>query len=143
MTGSEESKSAPVSAVSEMVQEFYRLVGREIRFKPTVDIPHQEVTQIRQLLLEEMAELTSAMKRNNLVDIADGLGDVVYVLYGAALQYGINLDRVLVAVHQANMSKPNSDGSILRSQGGKILRGDAYNPPAIERALSDKPETGS
>jgi predicted HAD superfamily Cof-like phosphohydrolase len=98
-------------------------------------LPTGEVQQLINLLDEEVGELRSALAEDNLVRIADGLGDVVYVAYGAALQFGIDLDVVVKAVHEANMTKPNSDGSIRQSAEGKILRGDSYVPPALEDKL--------
>jgi predicted HAD superfamily Cof-like phosphohydrolase len=118
-----------------MVAEFYRRVGKPIRTRPTGSIPSGEVNQLMRLLREEVDELTVAVEAKDVVGIADGLGDIVYVVYGAALQYGIDLDRVLVAIHEANMTKPNADGSIMRARDGKIMRGDSYLEPALREAL--------
>jgi predicted HAD superfamily Cof-like phosphohydrolase len=118
-----------------LVAEFYRRVNRTIRSRPTIDLPDAEIRQIEELLEEEVDELRKALHDRNLVKIADGLGDVVYVVYGAALQFGIPLDDVVQAIHEANMTKPNSDGTVKRSSAGKILRGDAYVPPALEDKL--------
>ena len=118
-----------------LVAEFYRRVGRDIRKEPTTKLSEAEVKLLIDLLNEEMGELRAALEKRDLVGIADGLGDVVYVAYGAALQFGIDLDAVVRAIHDANMTKPNSDGSIRRSAAGKILRGDSYVPPALEKTL--------
>jgi predicted HAD superfamily Cof-like phosphohydrolase len=118
-----------------LVAEFYRRVGRDIRHEPTAKLPEAEVKLLIDLLDEEMGELRDALERRDLIGIADGLGDVVYVAYGAALQFGIDLDVVVKAIHEANMTKPNSDGTIQRSAAGKILRGDSYVPPALEKTL--------
>ena len=115
--------------------EFYRRVNRTIRGNPTADLPDAEIQQIVDLLDEEVGELRQALGRRDLVGIADGLGDVVYVVYGAALQFGIPLDDIVEAIHEANMTKPNSDGTVRRSSAGKILRGDAYVPPDLEKKL--------
>jgi predicted HAD superfamily Cof-like phosphohydrolase len=121
---------APVSALR-LAFDFYRLVDKPIRDRPTIDIPQTEMRQILHLLDEEVTELKLALGGNDLRGVVDALGDIVYVTYGAALQFGVDLERVVLRIHQANMSKPNSDGSILKSSEGKILRGDAYEPPAL------------
>jgi predicted HAD superfamily Cof-like phosphohydrolase len=118
-----------------LVDEFYRRVNKTIRSRSTVDLPDSEIREIEELLEEEAGELRQALQARNLVKIADGLGDVVYVVYGAALQFGIPLDDVVQEIHEANMTKPNSDGTVRRSSAGKILRGDSYVPPALEEKL--------
>jgi predicted HAD superfamily Cof-like phosphohydrolase len=129
------SKSEWSTSPLHLVAEFYRRVNRAIRSRPTTDLPDGEIQQIIDLLDEEVGELRQALRERNLVGIADGLGDVVYVVYGAALQFGIPLDDVVQAIHEANMTKPNSDGTVRRSSAGKILRGDMYVPPDLEKKL--------
>jgi len=116
----------------ELVAQFYQRVGRPIRRRPTAELPSAEVQQLVELLDEEVGELRSALHDSDLVDIADGLGDVVYVAYGAALQYGIDLDVVIRAIHEANMTKEDSDRV---TPGRKVPRGPSYVPPALEDKL--------
>jgi predicted HAD superfamily Cof-like phosphohydrolase len=98
------------------------------------DLPRAEVQQLMELLDEEVGELRKALQEADLVGIADGLGDVVYVAYGAALQYGIDLDVVIRAIHDANMTKADADEVTLRE---KVPRGESYIPPALEDKLRD------
>jgi predicted HAD superfamily Cof-like phosphohydrolase len=64
----------------------------------------------------------------NIVEIADALGDIVFTAYGKAIRHGIDLDRVLAAICESNMTKtPNGMG--------KIKKGDDYVPPRIAEAL--------
>lgn len=116
-----------------LVAQFYRRVGRQIRRRPTVDLPDAEIQQLVDLLDEEVGELRKALLESDLVKLADGLGDVVYVAYGAALQYGIDLDVVIRAIHSANMTKAASGDVNPRE---KVPRGDSYVPPALEDKLS-------
>jgi predicted HAD superfamily Cof-like phosphohydrolase len=70
-----------------------------------------------------------------LIGIADALADIVYVVYGAALTYGIDLDAVLREVHRSNMSKLDSDGKPVLRADGKVLKSDRYVRPDIAAAL--------
>ena len=121
-----------------LVAQFYRRIGRQIRRQPTADLPAVEVHQLIALLDEEVGELRKGLVDSDLAKIAERLGDVVYAAYGAALQYGIDLDVVIRAIHEANMTKADSAGV---SPGEKATRGRYYVPsaldvpPALEDAL--------
>lgn len=69
------------------------------------------------------------------VEVADALADIVYVAYGTALTYGIDLDAVLQEVHRSNMSKLGPDGRPILREDGKVLKGPGYFPPAIGEVL--------
>ena len=68
--------------------------------------------------------------------VAEAVADIVYVVYGTALTYGIDLDPVLREVHRANMSKLGADGKPLLRQDGKVLKSDRYRPPDIAPIVS-------
>ena len=68
--------------------------------------------------------------------VAEAVADIVYVVYGTALTYGIDLDSVLREVHRANMSKLGADGKPLLRQDGKVLKSDRYRPPDIAPIVS-------
>jgi predicted HAD superfamily Cof-like phosphohydrolase len=87
------------------------------------------------LLDEELGELQEAIDACSVVDIADALGDLVYVLYGTALTFGINLDAVVAEIHRSNMSKLGSDNRPVMRSDGKVLKGRNYSPPDIAAAL--------
>lgn len=71
----------------------------------------------------------------NIVRMADGLGDIVYVCYGMALEMGIDLDAVIAEIHRSNMSKLDDDGLPIYREDGKVLKGPNYTPPNIARVL--------
>jgi len=99
-----------------------------------------EVGSLRiELLREELEEFKDAVEREDLVAIADALGDIVYVAYGSAISYGIDLDAVLREVHRANMSKLGPDGRPHMREDGKVLKPSTYSPPDIQRVLLDQP----
>ena len=88
------------------------------------------------LLEEEVGEFVTASKTEDLVGIADALADIVYVIYGTALTYGIDLDSVLREVHKSNMSKLGGDGKPLLRGDGKVIKSERYFPPDISSVLS-------
>ena len=122
--------------VAGAVGEFHRAFGLPMREFPGSDIDHA-LAQLRvNLLEEEVSEFVAASEKEDLVGIADALADIVYVIYGTALTYGIDLDSVLREVHRSNMSKLGDDGKPLIRGDGKVLKSERYFPPDIASALS-------
>jgi len=92
------------------------------------------------LMAEEVAEYLGAEYDSNLVEVADGLGDIGVIADGTALSYGIPLDDVRREIHRSNMSKLDSNGKPIKRSDGKILKSERYSPPdiaAILRAASE------
>lgn len=119
-----------------LVEEFHRVYGAPILDKPT--IPSNLRSILRQdLITEEYKEFMYASESDDLVGIADALADLVYVIYGTALEYGIPLSAVLQEVHRSNMSKLENGVPILR-EDGKILKGSNYSPPEVAGVLAEK-----
>lgn len=112
----------PVNPWVRMVREFHEKFGVPIRETP--GLPVEERLNLRQKwLLEEVVETSWGVRGMNLVQIADGLADVIVIALGTAAECGIPMERVMEAVHRANMSKvPNPDG-------GKILKPDGWVGP--------------
>ena len=90
------------------------------------------------LLDEETAEFADAAAREDLVGMADALADVVYVAYGSALTFGIDLDAVLREVHRSNMSKLDSAGRPILRDDGKVLKSPSYFRPDVARVLEEQ-----
>jgi len=138
----------------ERVREFHETFGHPVGkapLTPTVDRMKLRLA----LILEEAAELTDAMgfdgelirqatadvlekgvvEHADLIEIADALGDIEYVVNGAALECGINLPQVVSEIHHSNMTKLGPDGKPIYRDDGKILKGEGYRPPNIAKAL--------
>jgi predicted HAD superfamily Cof-like phosphohydrolase len=132
-------RGSVVSEAMASVAEFHIAFHLPIEFRPQPSVP-LELAELRiELLREEFEEFVDAVRREDTVAIADALADVVYVAYGAALTYGIDLDAVLREVHRANMSKLGSDGQPLMRSDGKVLKPITYTPPDVRRVLLDQP----
>ena len=89
------------------------------------------------------AEIESSYRRavaaddgaRDTVETADALADLIYVIYGMALETGIDLASVLAEVQRSNMSKLGTDGKPVYRQDGKVLKGPDYFPPNVEAVL--------
>ena len=89
------------------------------------------------------AEIESSYRRavaaddgaRNTVEAADALADLIYVIYGMALETGIDLASVLAEVQRSNMSKLGADGKPVYREDGKVLKGPDYFPPNVEAVL--------
>jgi len=116
-------QSSPPSPAS-LVREFHRHVGVAVRSMPTVEV--DGARRRCDFVEEEARELRTAVESIDVVATADALADLAYVVYGAALHFGVDLDAVLAEVHRSNMTKsPAGDG--------KAIKGPGYEPPAIEQ----------
>jgi len=125
------------------VGDFHLAYGLPIRSEPTVAIGPDQVT-LRQALIEEAVyELAEAADVGDLVGVADALADIVYVAYGTAHVYGIDLDAVLDEVHASNMTKLGADGRPVRRADGKVLKGPDYRPPDVRAVLGRGAGPGS
>lgn len=90
--------------VEAKLAEFHRAFDYPPRETP--GLPHPDTKELRiRLLREEFEETIAAIEADDLVEIADGLADLVYVAVGAALTYGIPFNRVFEEVHRTNMAK--------------------------------------
>lgn len=99
------------------------------------DEEHRQLRLLRHALLrEEFREYEEAEIADNVVEVADALADMVYVICGTALSYGIPLDAVFNEVHRSNMTKC-VDGKVQRRNDGKILKPETYEPPNISAIL--------
>lgn len=88
------------------------------------------------LILEELGEWYRADTDGDIVEVADALADLLYVVYGTALVYGLPIDEIFAEVHRSNMTK-FPGGKVLRREDGKILKPDTWEAPKIKEILDD------
>ena len=120
-----------------MVRDFHERFGLPCSGRPAW--VGEEVHRLRVLLIEEeLAELRNAGETRSLIRVADALADLLYVVYGAAVSYGIDLAPVFREIHRSNMSK--GDPEVVRRPDGKVLKGAAYSPPRVQEVLESQLE---
>ena len=118
----------------EKVGDFMEAFGQRVEVEPTW--PDFDTRELRlELIAEELDELSDAVADRNMVDIADALTDLLYVIYGAGHTFGIDLDECFQEVHRSNMSKLGPDGRPIKREDGKILKGPKYFHPDLEGIL--------
>lgn len=124
-----------MSNPQELVTEFHQKFGMPVGTRP------EWVTDDRgelrwDLIQEEINEASDAYYLDkDLPNLAKELADVVYVVYGMAIELGIPLDEVVAAVHESNMSKLQADGTVAYREDGKVLKGPHYAEPDIKGLL--------
>lgn len=124
----------------ESVGVFMHSFGQEVKTKP--ELPSEEVQRLRyELINEELTELHCGMMNDDVVEIADALTDLLYVVYGAGHAYGIDLDKCFNEVHRSNMSKLGADGKPVYREDGKVLKSELYIKPDLESVLFKKDPT--
>lgn len=118
----------------EKVKEFTDFFGMKHEKVPS--FPDDDHVNLRVgLIEEELQELKDAIADRNIVEVADALTDILYVVYGAGLSFGVDLDACLEEVHQSNMSKLGADGKPIYREDGKLLKGPNYWRPNLAKVL--------
>lgn len=116
------------------ILEWHNAFGVPILPVPTNPV-YNRLRLRKTLILEEARELFEAMDAGDLIEVADGIGDLLVVTYGTAAEYGIDADAVYAEVHRSNMSKLGRDGKPILREDGKILKGPDFFKPDLRRVL--------
>ncbi|MEW2048116.1 MazG nucleotide pyrophosphohydrolase domain-containing protein [Streptomyces sp. NPDC005476] len=122
------------SSPAELVREFHRAFGLDVRSTPT-EVSPRLAAHRGELLAEEAAEVAEVSVSGPLDRLAHELADVVYVAYGTALVHGVDLDAVLAEIHRSNMTKLGPGGQVARRADGKVLKGEHYEAPDVSAVL--------
>ncbi len=89
------------------------------------------------LIKEENEEYLDACKNGDIVEIADALGDQLYILFGTILKHGLQhkIEEVYDEIHRSNMSKLDDNGEPIFREDGKIMKSNRYFRPDIKKIL--------
>lgn len=119
------------------VHEFHTAFGAGINDKPVADIGKNRNLLRFNLMQEENEEYLEAVNNNDLVETADALGDMLYILCGTIIEHGMQykIDEVFAEIQRSNMSKLGEDGKPVYREDGKILKGPNYFKPNIKSIL--------
>ena len=119
------------------VQEFHEAFGLGFEKFPTTNLSEQKLQLRFDLMQEENEEYLEAAKNNDLVEVADALGDMLYILCGTILEHGMQykIEEVFNEIQRSNMSKLGADGNPIYREDGKVMKGPNYFKPNIAEIL--------
>lgn len=123
----------PLTAVT----DFHQAFGLEVNNHPTVNISDETKMLRYNLMKEENEEYLEAVKNNDMVEVADALGDMLYILCGTIISHGMQdqLEAVFDEIQRSNMSKLDENGKPIYREDGKVLKGPNYFKPDIASIL--------
>lgn len=123
----------------EAVREFHESFGLDVQTRPTADLGAAKNRLRFELMKEENEEYLEAANRGDLIELADALGDMLYILCGTILEHGMQdkIEEVFAEIQKSNMSKLGADGQPLYREDGKVLKGPGYFPPRIHSLFQE------
>lgn len=118
------------------VQVFHETFKQENGTEPRL-LEAPEYMLRHKLMAEENDEYLDACKDGSLVEVADALGDQLYILCGTILKHGMQniIEKVFNEIHASNMSKVGENGEAIVREDGKILKGPKYFKPNLQQFL--------
>ena len=124
------------------VQEFHEAFGLGVQQSPVANLSVQKLKLRFDLMDEENQEYLEAAENNDLVEVADALGDMLYILCGTILEHGMQhkIEEVFNEIQRSNMSKLGADGKPIYREDGKVMKGPNYFKPNIESILNSGPD---
>lgn len=131
------SKEHSLKDKIEAVYEFHRVFGIGNNDEPEHNIGEDDFLLRHRLMHEENEEYLEAAKEGDLVEIADALGDMMYILYGTICKHGLQhrIADIFDEIHRSNMSKLDAEGNPIYREDGKVMKGENYFKPNIAKFL--------
>lgn len=120
------------------VNEFHRAFGLGFKETPTAALGKDKNLLRYNLMREENEEYLEAANNNDLVEVADALGDMLYILCGTIIEHGMQhkISEVFDEIQRSNMSKLGVNGKPVFREDGKVLKGPNYFKPNIQDILN-------
>lgn len=119
------------------VELFHRSFGLGVSEIQRADLGDAKIKLRFSLMDEENKEYLEAAVNNDIVEVADALGDMLYILCGTILEHGMQhkIEEVFEEIQRSNMSKLGADGNPIYRDDGKVLKGPNYFKPDIQAVL--------
>lgn len=119
------------------VKEFHVSFGLGVSEKLRASLGVEKNLLRFNLMKEENEEYLEAVQNNDIVEIADALGDMLYILCGTILEHGLQykIEEVFEEIQRSNMSKLGEDGKPIYREDGKVMKGPNYFKPNLEAIL--------
>ena len=107
----------------QLVKEFHKQFSLPIGECPQ-NISGKQFSLRMRLILEELSEYAEAIGENNIVKIADALGDILWIVFGTAIEHGLPIDQIFEIIAKSNMSKIGG----YEDNSGKWIKPETYSP---------------
>ncbi|MCB0467364.1 MAG: nucleoside triphosphate pyrophosphohydrolase family protein [Aequorivita sp.] len=119
------------------VSKFHKAFGLGMKETPTANLGIKKNLLRYELMREENEEYLEAANNDDLVEVADALGDMLYILCGTIIEHGMQnkIEAVFNEIQRSNMSKLGEDGKPIYREDGKVLKGPNYFKPKIQEIL--------
>ena len=120
------------------VKDFHTAFKIGHRETPKADLGMEKNMLRYKLMREENEEYLEAANNDDLVEVADALGDLLYILCGTIIEHGLQykIEEVFEEIQRSNMSKLGENGEPIYREDGKVLKGPNYFKPNIEAILN-------
>ena len=121
----------------EAVTKFHESYGLGIEHNPKANLP-KNISELRfNLMKEENEEYLQAAQDEDLIEIGDALGDMLYILCGTIIAHGFQdkIESIFDEIQRSNMSKLGKDGKPIFRKDGKVLKGPNYFKPDLKKIL--------
>ena len=121
------------------VKHFHETYKLSYNINPVANLGSNKNKLRFDLMAEENSEYINAANNNDIVEVADALGDMLYILCGTIISHGFQnkIEELFDEIQRSNMSKLGSDGKPIYREDGKVLKGPHYFKPNIEKILKE------
>ena len=119
------------------VEKFHEMFKLGIEKKPVADLEENRSELRYELMKEENNEYIEAAENDDIVEVADALGDMLYILCGTIIEHGMTelIEEVFDEIHRSNMSKLGEDGNPVYREDGKVIKGPNFFKPDIAKII--------
>lgn len=119
---------------------FHQTYGLGINESPEAKLSEDRIHLRFNLMKEENEEYLEAAQNNDIIEIADALGDMLYILCGTIIEHGLQhkIEEVFDEIQRSNMSKLGEDGKPIYREDGKVMKGPNYFKPNFEKIFESK-----
>ena len=120
------------------VKHFHDVFQGHRERTPAAEVPAETYEGRIQMFLEELEEYRAAVKDHDIVEIADALTDMLYVLLGTFIAHGLQdiAEELFDEVHRSNMSKLDEQGKPIFRTDGKVLKSDRFSDPDLRSIIA-------
>ena len=121
----------------EAVTKFHESYGLGIEHSPKANLP-KNISELRfNLMKEENEEYLQATRDEDLIEIGDALGDMLYILCGTIIAHGFQdkMESIFDEIQRSNMSKLGADGKPIYRKDGKVMKGPNYFKPDLKKII--------